>query len=126
MAFFSRATNTAPDAEMQMVCQQDAIECRVLLSGRITIDTSPHLRDALLERVNSANCQTLVLDLDKVEYIDTSGLAVLVETLRAARTQGKKLRLSRLGERPRYLLETTRLLHLFGETPSGTPQVPSP
>lgn len=109
---------------MQMVCQQDAIECRVLLRGRITIDSSPHLREVLLERMNSASCQILAVDLDKVEYIDTSGLAVLVETLRAARKQGKQLKLSRLGERPRYLLETTRLLHLFGET-SAAPKGPS-
>jgi hypothetical protein len=39
----------------------------------------------------------------------------LVETLKAARTQGKIFRLSGLRKRPRYLLGTTRILHLFDE-----------
>jgi anti-anti-sigma regulatory factor len=46
---------------------------------------------------------------------------MLVETLKAARTQGKTFHLSGLRERPRYLLETTRLLHLFDE---GTAEAP--
>jgi len=51
--------------------------------------------------------------------VDTSGLAVLVETLKAARTVGKAFHLSGLRERPRYLLEATRLLHLFQEVPEN-------
>ncbi len=55
------------------------------------------------------------MDFREVDYIDTSGLALLVEILKAARTQGKALHVSGLRERPRYLLEATRLLHLFHE-----------
>jgi anti-sigma B factor antagonist len=113
VAFFSRAENESAAAEMQIVSEQQATQCLVKLSGRITIDSSPRLREFLLLRVESASCQSLTVDLYEVEYIDTSGLAILVETLRAARLQGKALSLSRLRERPRYLLETSRLLHLF-------------
>ena len=44
-----------------------------------------------------------------------------VEVLKAARAQGKLLQLSRLQERPRYILEATRLLHLFVEV---NPEIP--
>jgi anti-anti-sigma factor len=57
------------------------------------------------------------VDFFEVVYVDTSGLALLVEILKAARTQGKTFQVSGLRERPRYLLEATRLLHLFNEVP---------
>ena len=85
------------------------------LSGRITIDSSPDLRELLLGQLESSSCQILTVDFHEVAYVDTSGLALLVEILKAARTQGKAFHLSGLQERPRYLLEATRLLHLFDE-----------
>ena len=69
----------------------------------------------LLKRLDDPNCQCLLVDFQEVTYIDTSGLAIMVETLRAARARTKKFQLSGLRERQRYLLEATRLLHLFDE-----------
>jgi anti-anti-sigma factor len=73
--------------------------------------------------MQSSNCQSLMVDFYDVAYVDTSGLAVLVEILKAARLQGKTFHLGRLRERPRYLLETTRLLHLFDELNDDRPVV---
>jgi anti-sigma B factor antagonist len=110
------------DADVQAVCEQNDGECQVLLSGRITIDSSPDLRLLLLERLRAEGCQILTVAFCDVAYVDTSGLAMLVEILNAARHQGKTFYLSRLRERPRYLLETTRLLHLFDEVNLEEPQ----
>ena len=115
MGFLWRRTTKPLDEGIQAVSENRGAESRVSLSGRITIDSSPGLRALLLERLESPSCQTLTVDFCEVTYVDTSGLAILVEILRAARTQGKAFRLSGLRERPRYLLETTRLLHLFDE-----------
>jgi anti-sigma B factor antagonist len=103
------------DSDVRQVCEIIGNECRVRLSGRITIDSSPDLRASLLVRLGSPNCRTLTVDLFEVDYIDTSGLATVVEILKAARIQGKSFRLTGLRDRPRYLLEATRLLHLFNE-----------
>jgi anti-sigma B factor antagonist len=103
----------ALDADIRAVCEQRGEECLVSLSGRITIDSSPDLLALLLRQLESSPCRILTVDLHEVAYVDTSGVAMLVETLKAARTQGKALRLSGLQERPRFLLEATRLLHLF-------------
>ena len=91
------------------------------LAGRITIDSSPELRTYLLKQLESTDCQRVSVDFYDVIYIDTSGLAMLVEVLKFARTQGKSLFLSRLRDRPRYLLEATRLLHLFHEVDRDPP-----
>jgi anti-sigma B factor antagonist len=89
--------------------------CLGSISGRITIDSSPDLRLLLLGTLQASGCETLTVDLHEVDYMDTSGLAVLLEVLRAARVLNKRFQLSGLGERPRYLLETARLLRLFDE-----------
>jgi anti-sigma B factor antagonist len=117
-----RTTKTVSlDADIRAVCESHGSDCQVRLSGRITIDSSPSLRALLLQRLESPGCRSLTVDFSEVPYVDTSGLAVLVETLRAARTLGKTFQLSGLQERPRYLLEATRLLHLFHEV-SENPQ----
>ncbi len=110
------------DADIQAVFEQRGVECQVSLAGRVTIDTSPDLRLLLLQRLESPGCQILTLDFGESAYVDTSGLAILVEILKAARDQGKTFRLCRLGERTRYVLETTRLLHLFDQVNRETPR----
>ena len=116
------------DADIQAVFEQHGVECKVSLAGRVTIDTSPDLRQLLLQRLESPECQILTVDFGESAYVDTSGIAILVEILKAARDQGKTFRLCRLGERTRYVLETTRLLHLFDqvnrETPRMNPSLP--
>jgi anti-sigma B factor antagonist len=88
------------------------------LDGSITIDSSPELRRVLLRMLKAPDSRRLTLDFSEVDYIDTSGLAVLIEALRSARQLSKSLRLSGLRERPRYLLESTGLLRLFEEAPA--------
>jgi anti-sigma B factor antagonist len=83
------------------------------ISGRITIESAPDLRTLLLQHLATPNCESLTLDLSEVVYVDTSALAVLLEALRAAYRLKKVFHLSGLRERPRYLFEATRLLHLF-------------
>jgi anti-sigma B factor antagonist len=88
------------------------------LAGSITIDSSSELRCVLLRMLKAPDGRRLTLDFSEVVYIDTSGLAILLEVLRSARQFGKNLRLSGLRERPRYLLESTGLLRFFDEAPT--------
>jgi anti-sigma B factor antagonist len=111
------------NGDIRAVWEHRGAECAVSLSGRITIDSAPDLRELLLEHVNSPDSHLLTVDFDKVGYVDTSGLAILVEVLKAARSQGKTFSLSGLRERPRYLLEAMRLLHLFHEVNRDSPVV---
>src|SRR5712664_50092 len=64
--------------------EQHGTECRAKLSGRINIDSSPELRPLLLRMLTAADCQLLIVDFCEVVYIDTSGLAVLVQVLKFA------------------------------------------
>jgi anti-sigma B factor antagonist len=120
--FVAVATQTAEiqhiGQDLIAVCEQNHEECRVALAGRIRIDSSPDLRMFLLQKLGSLRCLVLAIDFGEVSYVDTSGLAVLVEVLKVARQSAKRLQLWRLQEGPRYLLEATRLIHLFDEVNS--------
>ena len=116
----------APTAETQhlssdliAVSERSEEKCCVKLAGRITMDSSPELRLFLMRKLGSMACPVLTVDLGEVSYMDTSGLAVLVGVLKAARQSSKRLQLSSLQERPRYLLEATHVLHLFEEVDSS-------
>lgn len=82
------------------------------VNGRVTIDSSPVLRDHVHAILQRKSLPVLTIDLSAVPYVDASGLATLVEALKIARSNKTTLRL-RLHERPRYLLEVTGLLSFF-------------
>ena len=86
----------------------------VSLAGRLTIDSSPELRNQLLAVLYGETLKSLIIDLSEVPYVDLSGVATLLETLRVARGRNTNLLLQGLHDRPSYLLEVTGLLSLFG------------
>ncbi len=92
------------------------IERRALVSldGRLTIDSSPEVRNQLLAVLYGETLESLVIDLSDVPYVDLSGVATLLEALKLARGHNIDLRLKGLHDRPLYLLEVTGLLSLFG------------
>jgi anti-anti-sigma factor len=98
-----------------------------LLSGRITIDSSPGLRAELLQVLESDGCQSLTVDFREVSYVDTSGVAILMEVLQGARAAGKVFQLENLQQRPRYLFQAIGLLHFFDpkNPEGGEPSHPS-
>jgi anti-sigma B factor antagonist len=84
----------------------------VAVQGRVTVENSGEMRTALANALR-AKPATLSVDLSGVSYIDTSGLATLVEADRIADKQGTRLILSGLQEQPRYLFDITHLDRLF-------------
>ena len=55
----------------------------------------------------------VVLQLDQVEFVDSSGLGALVRLMRAARSKGGDLKLSGVPPRMRKMLELTKLITQF-------------
>jgi anti-sigma B factor antagonist len=83
------------------------------LSGRLTIDSSPELRNRLLAQLQEEPLENLVIDLSEVPYMDLSGVATLLEALKIAHGRKTGFQLIGLHDRPRYLFEITGLLPLF-------------
>lgn len=84
----------------------------VSVEGRITVDNSNEMRRKLCDALRSKPSR-LTVDLSKATYIDTSGLATLVEAVRTARQQSTQLLLAGLNGQPRSLFEVAELNRLF-------------
>ena len=80
--------------------------------GEIDMARSPVLRKAIGEAMK-AKPATLLLDLSAVPYMDSSGLATLVEALQSARKSQVVLLLCGLTPRVRSILEIARLNFVF-------------
>jgi anti-sigma B factor antagonist len=89
---------------------QDAV---IKLSGRLDMNTSPDLRRAAIRLYSKDKCKNLTVDFTKVSYIDTSGLATLVEILATAKERCARLTLFGLNENVRYLLDVNGLVGFF-------------
>jgi anti-sigma B factor antagonist len=60
------------------------------ISGDIDLSTSPELRKPLLRELRELRTPRVILNLKAVRYIDSSGVASLVEGLKASRDVGSR------------------------------------
>ena len=81
------------------------------LAGDVDLQSSPDARKVLLECV--ARKMPVLVDLSKVNYIDSSGIASLVESLQTARKGGGDLILVLVSEAALRVLELARLDKVF-------------
>jgi anti-sigma B factor antagonist len=84
-----------------------------VVRGEIDLHNSPEFRDALLELLASTKPKNLILNMCEVPYMDSSAIAVLVESLRKLRAGGGKLFLVAPQARVRSVLEIARLDTIF-------------
>ena len=85
----------------------------VAVAGRVTVDSSPKLRSTLLELLRQGNASVMIIELGGVSYLDISGLATLLELLKAAREHSVKLRVTGISGRARTLAEIAQLDTIF-------------
>ena len=90
------------------------MENEVSVQGRVTIDNSGEMRRALSDVLRTKpKPVTVTVDLSSVSYIDTSGLATLLEAMRIARRQGTRLVLRGVHGQTRDFFEISHMDWLF-------------
>lgn len=89
----------------------------VKLSGEVDLNVSPMLRQQL-KGLTAAKHKLIVIDMAGVPYIDSSGVATLVECLQGLSRYGGTLRLAALGDRTRSVFEISRLDSVFSMMPT--------
>ena len=80
--------------------------------GDIDLSCSPILRSQLI-KAQAEKPAKLIVDLSEVSYMDSSGVATLVEALKSARNAGTSLVICGLQERVRSIFEIARLDIVF-------------
>ena len=83
------------------------------VSGDVDFANSPVIRRSLLSEIQVSRTPRVLLNLSKVRYIDSSGIASLVEALKASREIGSRFILFGLGDSPREALQLSRLNKVF-------------
>ena len=85
----------------------------VAVAGRMTVDSSPQLRAVLLDLLRRGTVPTVLVDLSALSSLDVSGIATLLEALKAATERSVKLRLAGLSGEVRALAEIVHLDAIF-------------
>ncbi|NLD76744.1 MAG: STAS domain-containing protein [Acidimicrobiales bacterium] len=78
----------------------------VAVSGEIDVATSPRFRERLIELISTGN-HRIVVDLRWVDFIDSTGLGVLIGALKRLRSHEGELRL---------VIDDPRVLKIFDIT----------
>ncbi len=85
------------------------------LKGDVDMNSSPDVRKAFTEifRISTPSMKALLINLSQVRYMDSSGIATLVEAMQQCMKKGARLRLCELSPPVRDIFELARLASIF-------------
>lgn len=88
-------------------------QARLVLQGRLDVETAPKLRLILLESRNQG-VKDFVLEMSQIEFMDSAGLAAMVSGLKQSKAEGGSLKVEAPSEAVRRVLELTLLDRVIG------------
>jgi anti-sigma B factor antagonist len=97
---------------MKVTRQNEATGAVFLVEGQVDMHTSPDLRTQLRAALQE-KATPIVVDLTDVAFIDSSGLATLIEALQATNKYGGRLRLCGLSAPVQNLFRLSNLTSIF-------------
>jgi anti-sigma B factor antagonist len=100
---------------MKVEISTEKIEAGILmlLKGEVHINPPPDVRTSLGEVFRQKGPRALLINLSGVRYMDSSGIATLVEAMQNCMKSGMRLRLVSLSPSVRDVFEMARLASVF-------------
>ena len=96
-------------AQLVVSNREEAAGTVIEAIGEVDLTTAPQLREALLGAVGASAKSSVVVDLSKVDFIDSAGLALLVEARKRLSPEGRTLSiLLTPGRQPERVLKLGR------------------
>lgn len=95
---------------MNIITKEHGNVAIVSLQGILNASSAPQLLNYIADTPAD---QSLVIDLEKVEFLDSSGLGVLVGISRKKKSSGAIFRLAGMNNRVRKVFELTNAVSLF-------------
>ena len=99
--------------ELSVETRRAGVHTVVIVTGRVTVDSSPHLRPVLREAIGTAPPAGVVIDFTAARYLDTSAIATLLEAATLASKWRVPLRVIGLSGETRFVAEATELDRIF-------------
>ena len=93
----------------------------LVLQGEIDLHESPRVKEGLLQLLEE-NPRHVFVDLSRVTYIDSSGLAVLIEAMQRINAYGGRLALIGVHDAVENIMRIARLdqvFHIFPDKASA-------
>lgn len=90
----------------------------VIPTGDVDLHSSPTMRERL-RKAAAGKPQRLIVDLTSVPYMDSSGVATLIEAMQISRRQQTLLVLCGLQDRVRSMFQIAKLEQVFRITPTA-------
>lgn len=84
----------------------------ISLRGEIDVYTAPRLRQALIDLVEGGS-KDIVVDMDKVDFLDSTGLGVLVGGLKRVKSNDGEMKLVVTQDRIMKIFDITGLAKVF-------------
>jgi anti-sigma B factor antagonist len=81
-----------PEITLEIIIREAGSVPILELAGEIDLSTSPKLKQAVYEIIESGN-KNIVLDLSRVKFMDSTGLGTLVAALKKTSMQGGTVKL---------------------------------
>jgi anti-sigma B factor antagonist len=98
---------------MEVKTRKVGVASVIDLKGQIDLSSSSKMRTAVLEAIKAEGALRVAVNLTEVSYIDSSGIATLVEGLQLARARSCHFVIFGLQQAPREVLELARLDKVF-------------
>jgi anti-sigma B factor antagonist len=98
--------------ELSLSTRAEGDRTIVEVGGEIDVYTAPTLREQLIDLVSQGH-QHIIVDMERVEFLDSTGLGVLVGGLKRVRAQDGSLRLVCTQERILKIFRITGLEKVF-------------
>lgn len=98
---------------VSIATRQSGAATIVDVTGEITLFNAPDLRKILMDLLKVRKAPRVVVNMTNVGYIDSAGVACLVEALKVARESKLGLALFGLNRLAKEVFELTRLISVF-------------
>lgn len=101
--------------KVEIVTEKIEVGFLLKLKGDVDMNTSSDVRNALAGFFSQGapGMKALFVDLSQVRYMDSSGIATLVEVMQTCMKKGTRLRLVELSGPVREVFELARLASVF-------------
>ena len=97
---------------MDIAIQEGQDSVQVVITGDIEMITIKDFKEKLLQLGQSCE-KDIEIDLSSVEYIDSSGVGVLISLLKLQKKKGKNLKIDKVSDKVLSVLKLSSLADVF-------------